>query len=73
MLCPGCSNTRATNDSIASDPFSSQSQPKDSQPHILVCGGYSDLQEPHFDPSDDKMLAKFFIRVVERRIENGEE
>ena len=70
LACPGCS----TNDNSANSPLNliNQSQP-DSQPHILVCGSYSDLKTHDFDPNDDKMVAEFFIKVVNRRIENGED
>ena len=45
---------------------------QDSLPHILVCESYRYLQEPGFDKNDDKMLAEFFIKVVNRRIEREE-
>ena len=65
LLCPGCQ--KITNDK------NSLSQHKDTQPHILDCVSYSDLRGPLFDPSDDKMLAEFFSKVVMRRIENGDD
>ena len=75
LACPGCS----TNDSsvtAVSEPnpgHNSHIQPRDSIPHILKCNSYSDLQESDFNPNDDKMLAEFFVKVVNRRIENGDD
>ena len=71
LACPGCSANSIASSGVNSRPRS-QSQP-DSLPHILVCESYSDLQDPDFDPNDDKMLAEFFIKVVNRRIEQGED
>ena len=71
LACPGCIETRAAN----SDPdmnLNSQSE-TDSQIHVMVCDSYSDFRGPSFDPEDDKMLAEFFLKVVTRRMENGED
>ena len=77
LACPGCLNSRATNGQSANDLDSScisqNKQPTDSIPHILVCESYSDLRNLSFDPNDDEMLTEFFIKVVTRRIENGED
>ena len=58
--CPGCSDTASYNNI----------GPKDTFEHILLaCEAYSDLKDDYFDTDSDKMLAEFFRRVVQRRIE----
>ena len=50
-----------------------QSQ-RDTQSHLLECVAYSDLRVSlDQDPMNDEKLADFFIRVVQRRVENGDD
>ena len=51
----------------------SQSQPRDTIPHILSCISYEDLKDEFFDPSNDIMITEFFRRVVKRRMETGDD
>ena len=47
--------------------------PSDTTTHILMhCEEYKDPQGENFDPEDDTLLAQFFRRVVERRLEKGD-
>ena len=74
LACPECSHpdARPTIGATESIPGSiNQSQPRDTMTHILKCEAYRDLRGDSFDPEDDKMLAEFFTKVVQRRIENG--
>ena len=78
MSCPGCSNSnqpvpssQGFSPGISSD---EQTQPRDTQTHILQCDGYSDIRSSiELDPMNDELLADYFIKVVQRRIENGED
>ena len=68
LSCPACSSS--------SNPTSrepeEETNPRDTASHILlVCDEYSDLKGDDFDHTDDKMLAEFFLKVVQRRIANG--
>ena len=49
-----------------------QSEPQDSITHLFQCNAFSDISEG-LDILDDGMLADFFIKVVQRRMENGED
>ena len=72
LSCPACNDTRptgSTNSSEADIP-----EPiRDSQIHIVSCLAYSDLRGEQFDPKNDHMLAEYFRKVVQRRIENGQD
>ena len=51
-----------------------QSEHRDSATHILLfCEAYNDLKDENFDPNNDQMLSEFFMGVVQRRIDNGED
>ena len=68
MTCPGCTVIPPAH---ASD---SPAEPKDTTDHILLhCDAYSDLKEDGFDHTDDRMLAEFFRKVVQRRLEEGDD
>ena len=86
LACPGCSNsdlvaaqsdlsqTRDASSTNQSHPRDSQSHPRDNQSHLLVCDMYSDLRSDlDQDPLNDEKLAEFFINVVQRRIDNGDD
>ena len=75
-ICPSCTegNAGVDNVNIVMKPNSSlnnSSQPRDTQIHLLSCPGYSEFRGDTFDPSDDKMLAEYFIKVVQGRAEIG--
>ena len=65
LACPDCDLKRDNH--LRDDTHA----PIDSQSHVLNCSSYHSLKGPFFDPSDDKMLAEFFTKVVNRRIEAG--
>ena len=65
LTCPGCTPTHTQNN---------QEVPKDTTEHILLtCDAYSDLKDEEFDHNNDRMLAEFFRKVVQRRLEEGED
>ena len=65
LTCPGCTPTHVPNN---------QEVPKDTTEHILLtCDAYSDLKDEEFDHNNDRMLAEFFRKVVQRRLEEGED
>ena len=74
LACPGCcdSDQPAT---ISSELNSNeQSHPRDTQAHVLQCDSYSDIRSSiDFDPTNDEHLADYFTKVVQRRIENGDD
>ena len=70
LTCPGCTPLTTTSTPVSSD----TQEPKDTADHIaLVCEAYTDLKDDDFDPDDDKMLSEFFRKVVQRRIEEGDD
>ena len=51
-----------------------KSQPKDTQSHVLVCHAYSNIHSSiELDPMNDEHMADYFIKVVQRRVENGDD
>ena len=79
LSCPGCSNddlveVPSVQSQAGVTDTTNQIQPRDTQSHLLVCNSYSDIRSAiQLDPMDDGKLADFFIQVVQRRIENGED
>ena len=70
--CPACTVNREAERSNNRE--ADQPEPiRDSQNHILSCFSYSDLRGEQFDPKDDQMLAEFFRKVVQRRVENSQD
>ena len=77
LACPACLRAQ-TNGPPASLTTSASSSPvedipRDTTDHILLaCPEYEDLKDDAFDPSDDTQLTEFFVRVVKRRIDKGD-
>ena len=74
LACPG-SGSGEDQASLPSGGSSDQeTQPSDTQTHVLICDSYSDIRlSLDFDPRKDELLADYFIKVVKRRVENGED
>ena len=86
LSCPGCSKTEqfASPPVVEGEPgepqtslssvSTNQPAPRDSISHILVCKAYSDIRSSiELDHRNDEKLANFFIQVVQRRIDNGDD
>ena len=71
LACPACSAKDSTDSSSRG---SNRNEPSDTVEHILVaCEEYNDIKDNDFDPMDDEMLTNFFIKVVNRRKEKGDD
>ena len=58
--CPGCSEDKSV--------YSKVEGFRDTQSHVMVCAGYSDLREGK-DLNTDKDLVKYFQMVIKKRID----
>ena len=71
LACPACTENNSTDSPL---PGNNITEPRDTVEHILLfCNEYNDLKEEHLDPPNDKMLTDFFMRVVNRRKEAGDD
>ena len=71
LACPACSENNSTDSPL---PGNNTTEPRDTVEHkLLFCNEYNDLKEDHFDPLNSKMLTDFFIRVLNRRKEAGDD
>ena len=67
LSCPACT---ASDTAPPTHEPTRHSTPQDTTEHILIfCDAYNDLKDEDFDHNDDRMIAKFFRKVVQRRIE----